>query len=71
MQDILWNFTGKWLDSFVLMKSNDKVADGYKLCIKGTINDLSTQIIRKISEEHNLCIEENDGLVIYQQCSLH
>ena len=66
MQDILCNFTGKWIDSFVLMKSGNNEADGYNLCIKGTIDDVSIQRIRKISEENHLCIEEDDGLVIYE-----
>lgn len=66
MQDILFNFTGKYLDSFVLSKSSDGDTVGYKLCIKGTIDDLSIQKIRRISEEYNLIVKEENGLVIYE-----
>lgn len=66
MQDILSNFTGKWIDSFVLRKSAGSEADGYELWIKGTINSVSIRRIREISEEHRLCVKDDNGLVIYE-----
>ena len=66
MQDILYNFNGKWIDLFAIHESATCGKIGYKLHIKGTINDLSIQKIRKILDEHNLCLKEDNGLVIYE-----
>lgn len=67
LQDILTNFTGKWIDSFVVSESSaSDTAIGYKLRIKGTIDQLSKQKIERIAQIYHLSVKEENGLVIYE-----
>ncbi len=65
MQDILFNFSGKFINSFVIAKSSDEYAAGYQISINGNISDFSMQKIRQIAEEYSLKVKENHELVIY------
>ncbi len=66
MQEILTSFTGKWIDSFALSKSVDGDRTiGYKLCIKGTFDELSWEKMQQIMQAYNLSIKEENGFIIY------
>jgi len=67
LQDILINFSGRSIDSFGVNKTcGTTEAAGYKLYIKGVIDEASKQRIVGIAKKYHLSVKEDNGLVIYE-----
>ena len=67
LYDILLSLAGDSLNSIVLSESNGtNIAKGYRLEIKGEINDSSRQKIQEIAEAYGLLTTEDCGLVIFE-----
>jgi hypothetical protein len=67
LQDILINFSGRSIDSFGVSKTcGTNESAGYKLYIKGVIDESSKRRIMELAKKYRLSIKEDNGLVIYQ-----
>jgi hypothetical protein len=66
LEDICMNFSGGWINSIVLTRDDDEKSVGYKLQIKGNLNHSVKTKIHEIVQFYCLCIDDHNGLVIYE-----
>jgi hypothetical protein len=66
LQDILRNFTGKWIDYFAVTKCYLGCEMGYVVEIKGVMDESAKRRIEEIAEIYGVYVQgENNRIVVF------